>query len=137
MNTKINMVALSLLLSVNLHADGFFDFLNSKKHDAKAHLTCVKMEILSSSLQLFRLDNLLYPSKEEGLKALVMNPDSKKYTQYANNAYLKELPLDAWNSEFIYNNKDEKFEIISYGADKKEGGEGKNEDIYFSNCKTK
>jgi general secretion pathway protein G len=39
------------------------------------------------------------------------------------------------SSDFIYINKDGKVELISLGADGKEGGKGENADIRLSECK--
>lgn len=137
MNKKITVAFLTLCITANLNADGFLDFLTSKNDNAKAKLSCINMNMLSSSLQMFRLDNNTYPTTEEGLESLIANPDNKKYTAYANGAYLKQIPLDGWGSAFIYANIDGKVEITSYGADKKEGGEEANKDIYFSKCEGK
>ena len=132
---KINIVALLLLVSVNSQADGFLDFFKSKATNAKINLACVQMKSIHFSLQLFQLDNAMYPETEEGLEALLSNPDEDKYPQYARSAYLKILPVDSWKSKFVYMKKGDSFELLSYGADKKEGGEGDNKDIYLSKCK--
>lgn len=93
---------------------------------------------MKHGLDLFKLDNGTYPLQKEGLNALINNPNPKKYLNYASNAYMDKLPLDPWKNPFIYihyqTDKGDKFQIISFGADGKYGGEGENADIVFPDC---
>ena len=83
---------------------------------------------------MLKLDNGNFPDTEEGFEALVSNPDAEKYPGYRAKPYLKKLPKDAWKTPFLYINKGEEVEIISFAADRQEGGEGNNADILFSQC---
>ena len=67
---------------------------------------------------------------EEGFEALLSNPDADKYPNYRATPYLKKLPKDSWKTPFIYINKGSEFELISFAADRKEGGEEENKDIF-------
>ena len=112
--------------------------LTGKGAEAKEKLTCVQMKsIYNGALDMFKVDNGMYPSTEEGLKALVANPDPQKYPNYSKSGYFKDdkMPKDSWGSDFIYINDDGKVEIISLGADHKEGGSGEAKDIRLSECK--
>ena len=112
--------------------------LTGKGAEAKQKLTCVQMKsIYNGALDMFKVDNGSYPTTEEGLGALVKNPDPSKYTNYAKSGYFKDdkLPKDSWGGDFIYTNDDGKIDIISLGADKKEGGSGEASDIRLSECK--
>ena len=98
------------------------------------------MKSMVTSLKMFKLDNAIYPSRKEGLKALIKNPNSNKYSNYTPSAYLDKVPLDSWENPFIYirykTEKGDGFQLISLGADGKYGGEGENEDIvYPDSCK--
>ncbi|HOJ39875.1 MAG TPA: type II secretion system major pseudopilin GspG [bacterium] len=98
----------------------------------------VQIKNLESALRLFYLDNGFYPSTEQGLAALVEKPSSGKIPQnWREGGYLekKEIPKDPWGHDYVYlspgrNNED--FEIISYGKDGKEGGEGADADLSSS-----
>jgi general secretion pathway protein G len=107
-----------------------------KGEEAKQKLVCIQMKNIGETLKLFKLDNGLYPTTEEGLEALVTNPDTDKYPNYSKSAYFEngKLPKDSWQSPFIYLATDDGFDLISLGADRKEGGEGDGADIRFSEC---
>ena len=83
---------------------------------------------------MFKLDNGNFPDTEEGFEALLSNPDEEKYPGYRVKPYLKKLPKDSWKTSFLYVNKGSEVEIISFAADRKEGGEENNKDILFSEC---
>lgn len=110
--------------------------LMGKSEQAKQKLVCIQMKTISESLKMFKMDFGNFPTMDEGLKALVTNPDSTKYKRYPNGGYLdgKTTPKDSWNNELIYIPSGSDFEIVSLGADGHEGGTDENQDIYFSKC---
>lgn len=112
--------------------------LTGKGEEAKRKLVCVQMKsVYNGALDMFKIDNSMYPSTQEGLEALAKNPDEEKYPSYANSGYFKDnkIPKDSWGKNFIYVNNDGIIEIISLGADKKEGGKDEYADIKMSECK--
>jgi len=112
--------------------------LTGKGEEAKKKLVCVQMKsIYNGSLDMFKIDNSAYPTTEEGLKALTTNPDEEKYPNYSTSGYFKDakLPKDSWGHKFIYLNDDGNVELISLGADGKEGGTKEAADIKMSGCK--
>ena len=101
--------------------------LTGKGEEAKRSLVCVQMKsVYDGALDMYKLKNDLYPSTEEGLKILTED-----------DSYFKDgkMPKDSWGKEFIYINDDGKVELISLGADKKEGGKDESKDIKMSECK--
>jgi len=112
--------------------------LTGKGEEAKRNLVCVQMKsIYNGALDMFKINNSVYPSTEEGLEALVENPDEEKYQNYSTSGYFKDakLPKDSWGNKFIYINDEGSIELISLGADKKEGGKDESADIKMSECK--
>jgi general secretion pathway protein G len=108
----------------------------SSHEQAKRDTVCLKMKDLKKRLDMFTLDNGVYPDVNDGFYALIRNPDVKKYPNYRKKPYIKKLPKDSWGTPFFYIKKgDYDIEIISYAADKKKGGEGIGKDILFSECK--
>ncbi len=98
--------------------------------ESKTKAAKVQIEDLSASLDMYKLDLGRYPTTEEGLNALVESPDSSKPW---NGPYLKKskVPVDPWQQPYHYVSPGEhgKFDIYSYGADGKEGGEGEDQDL--------
>lgn len=109
--------------------------LIGKGEQARRDIVCVQMNSLSESLKMFKLDNGMYPDTEEGIAALLSNPDSDKYPNYPNKPYLERKPKDSWHNSFAYLKTENGFELISFGADRKEGGTSDAKDIFFSGCK--
>ena len=106
----------------------------------EAKVTAAKVQIKSfeQALRLFYLDNNFYPSTEQGLDALITKPTTGKIPEkWREGGYLEKnaIPLDPWGHEYIYlspGRNGENFEIISYGRDGQEGGEGYDADISSS-----
>ena len=109
--------------------------LIEKGGEAQRNIVCVQMNSVGQGLKMFKLDNGSYPDTEEGLSALISNPDSEKYPNYANSAYLESQPQDSWKNSIQYLKNETGFELISFGADRKEGGSGDGEDIFYTKCK--
>ncbi|MDF1875395.1 type II secretion system major pseudopilin GspG [Sulfurimonas sp. SAG-AH-194-I05] len=107
-----------------------------KAEDAKQRLVCIQMKNIDEALKSFKFDNGMYPETEDGLKALLSNPDEQKYKNYANGGYLDgiNLPIDPWKNHYIYLNEDDGVELISLGADGKEEGKDNNKDITLRAC---
>lgn len=111
-------------------APGLMDSADQAKRDT----VCLKMNDLGKRLDMFKLDNGVYPDTEEGFEALLNNPDQEKYPNYRAKPYLKKMPKDTWSTPFVYVKTADGFELISFAADRKEGGEEENKDILFSEC---
>jgi general secretion pathway protein G len=90
----------------------------------------VTIEQIGGALELYKLDTGRYPSTQEGLGALSAAPSG---VANWNGPYVKDAKIlkDPWSRDFIYRSPAEKggYDLISLGADGKEGGEGENKDI--------
>ncbi len=102
----------------------------------EARVTGAKIQIrnFETALKLFKLDNGFYPDTQQGLDALIEKPATGRIPQkYKEGGYLeqKKIPPDPWGNPYIYVSPGLQgdFDIISYGNDGKEGGEGKDADI--------
>jgi len=106
------MVIIGLLAA--LVVPKFFGHVDkAMQQDAQAQI-----ELLGQALDLYRLENHKYPNTDEGLKAIA--------------SYLKkEIPKDPWGNNYAYSSPGEHgdYDLVSYGADSVEGGEGNNRDI--------
>ena len=99
---------------------------------AKVQTAETQMAMLKGALTLFRLDIGRYPTAEEGLSALVSQPENEKTWQ---GPYLDEaVPVDPWGNRYQYlyiRSGFQDFSLFSYGADGVKSGEGLNADIGF------
>ena len=99
---------------------------------ARKDIARAKMAIIEDSLARFYIHCGRYPADSEGLEALLVAPADVE--DKWNGPYLKRSELlDPWNNPYIYVSEGiynpGSFDLISYGADGQEGGEGDNEDI--------
>ena len=100
----------------------------------QARITAAESDIrsLANALDIYRLDNFVYPSTEQGLEALVSRPAGfPEPKNYSPDGYIKALPTDPWGSPYIYERDGDVFALFSLGADGQEGGEGLNADIRY------
>ncbi|MGD0584228.1 MAG: type II secretion system major pseudopilin GspG [Oryzomonas sp.] len=102
--------------------------------DAKIQTTKTQIRSMESALKLYKLDNGVYPTTEQGLNSLVTKPTVGVIPKnYKDGGYLesKNVPKDGWGNDFLYVSPGEHgdYDLYSYGADGVKGGEGKNADI--------
>lgn len=105
-----------------------------RTEDAKVAEAKVQIKNFETALKMFYLDNGFYPSTEQGLQALVEKPTTGRIPKkYREGGYLeqKKVPLDPWGNPYVYISPGlhGPYDIICYGADGKEGGEGYDADI--------
>ena len=108
--------------------------LIEKFGSAKVDSTKIQMKQLAGVLDQFKLDCNFYPLTNQGMDALIEKPSGRECKRYDPNGYIKggKVPLDSWGTEFDYESDGRTFEIISFGADAQEGGEGNDADIRYS-----
>ena len=105
-----------------------------RPEEAKQLKAKILIEGLETALKLYKLDNGMYPDTEQGLQALVENPETGTIPKkWRKGGYLEKsrLPKDPWGNDFVYLSPGVHgdYDIISYGADGVPGGEDKNKDI--------
>lgn len=98
---------------------------------ARVGTTKSVLSTTASALDLFKLDNSRYPTTQEGLDALVHKPANAK--TWPEGGYIKGgLPKDGWGNDLQYiapGSDGKPYDLYSFGADGKEGGEGNDADI--------
>lgn len=102
------------------------------KHLGKAKSDSARLQIedLGAALDLYSLELGDYPTTEEGLKALIEQPENESNW---NGPYLKKkkIPTDPWNRDYQYVSPGEHgaYDLFSLGKDNQAGGEKENKDI--------
>jgi general secretion pathway protein G len=100
--------------------------------EARVQKVHADFKAIGTALKIYRLDNYVYPTTEQGLEALVtpstLEPEPRNFKQ---GGYLEEVPIDPWGRPYLYLSPGENGEvdIYSLGADGLSGGEGQNADI--------
>lgn len=104
--------------------------LNVLRHPGEQKVKAAKLQIMNfrSALQIYHMEQDRYPTQEQGLEALCIQPAIAPILQfYPENGYLdsRKLPRDPWEHLYIYlapGRNQEPYEIISYGSDGEPGG---------------
>lgn len=81
---------------------------------------------LENALDMYKLDNSVYPTTDQGLDALVQKPTSSPEPRnYRDDGYVKRLPQDPWRNEYLLLSPGEngKLDIFSAGPDGQPGTE--------------
>ena len=105
-----------------------------RPEEAKQLKAKMQIESLETALKLYKLDNGMYPDTEQGLQALIEQPETGALPKnWRKDGYLEKgkVPKDPWKNDFVYLSPGAHgdYDIISYGADGVPDGEDKNRDI--------
>ena len=129
--TLIEILVVLVLIGIVLGIVGG-NFIG-KGEKAKADAAKIEINQIAQTLDLYKLEVGRYPTTQEGLQALVAAPSGA--TNW-NGPYWKKqsIPKDPWGNEYKYVSPaaNAPYEIMSLGADGKEGGEGPNKDLSSS-----
>lgn len=104
----------------------------SRPDEARVIAAQQDIRTIVQALKLYRLDNLRYPTTEQGLSALVKPPGVPPLApNWKTGGYLERLPNDPWGNAYQYLSPGLRAEIdvFSFGADGVAGGEGFDADI--------
>ncbi|MBW2715026.1 MAG: type II secretion system major pseudopilin GspG [Deltaproteobacteria bacterium] len=129
--TLIEIMAVVLIIGLLSTIVGVSIFAQVDKGRITA--TSVQISNLESVLELYRMDSARYPTTEQGLDALVNEPDDAR--NYPPGGYLQKrrVPEDPWGNPYEYEqpgqNNPDSYDLWSYGGDGNPGGDGANADI--------
>ncbi len=124
--TLIEMVAVVIIIGLLAALVGprlFGKVTKSKQAAAQAQI-----EMFGVALDSFRLDIGRYPTTDESLNVLQVNPGLDRW----DGPYLKkDIPADPWGAPYSYASPGEhgEYDLVSFGADRASGGEGENADV--------
>ena len=96
---------------------------------AKESAARAQIENFMTALDNYFIDTGRFPTAQQGLQALRAQPENE--TRWRGPYLKKEIPKDPWSTAFVYRSpgRNGGYEILSYGADGREGGEDNNRDI--------
>ena len=129
--TLIEIMAVVLIIGLLSTIVGVSIFAQVDK--GRVTSTSVQISNLESVLELYRMDNANYPTTEQGLDALINEPDGAKNFPPGGYLQKRRIPEDPWGNPYEYEqpgqNNTHSFDLWSYGADGKPGGDGVDADI--------
>ncbi len=108
---------------------------NVFQHVGTARSTTARsqVEMLATALDAYRLDVGHYPATRQGLAALATAPTDEPAGAWRGPYLRRAVPLDPWGKPYVYRYPGEMnpngFDLLSYGADGREGGAGEDADI--------
>ncbi len=104
-----------------------------KTEDARRTRVVADLKSIETALDLYKLDNGVYPTTEQGLQALVTKPSVGNVpANWKDGGYLSRAPSDPWGHPYAYAYPGTRgeYDLFSLGADGQPGGEGANADAY-------
>jgi general secretion pathway protein G len=123
---EILVVVMILGLLISLAAPRFI----GRTDEARVVKAKADIRAIEEALALYKLDSGTYPTSEQGLSSLVEPPTRGEAPRnWREGGYIERVPLDPWDSTFLYASDGRSYVVRSLGADAKEGGEGFDADI--------
>ena len=101
-----------------------------KADRAKVEATKAIIKQVGDAVEMFKLDHNKYPERLDDLMRMPAYVDARKWPP---GGYLKKSPRDAWDRELYYRfpgTAGQPFDVVSFGEDGREGGEGYAEDLW-------
>jgi len=129
--TLIEIMAVVLIIGLLSTLVGIAIFPQIDKARVNAARSQIKM--LDAALETYRMDSARFPSTDQGLDALIVEPADAR--NYQPGGYLRErrVPADPWGNPYQYEspgqNNPHGYDIWSWGADGQAGGSGTDADI--------
>lgn len=108
---------------------------NVFQHVGTARSTTARsqLEMLATALDAYRLDTGRYPTSAQGLAALETIPSIDPPSTWRGPYLRRALPADPWGNPYVYlapgDVNPTGYDLLSYGADGRPGGEGEDADI--------
>jgi general secretion pathway protein G len=111
------MVILGMLAGlVAVRTRGYL--VNSRKNAVKTEIATIL-----KALETFRIDQARFPTEDEGLEILSQPTDTWE------EGFLSKVPIDPWKNPYLYFVTEDGTEVVSLGADGREGGDGEDADF--------
>jgi len=103
-----------------------------RPEEARRTKAAIDIKSIETALNLYKIDNGVYPSLEQGLAALVEKPAIGGIPRaWRDGGYLPRVPKDPWGGGYVYliPGAHGPFDLSSLGPDAAPGGEGNDADI--------
>jgi general secretion pathway protein G len=104
----------------------------NKVDEARVSKAKADIQSLETALTMYRLDNSKYPTTDQGLQALVVQPTDPTIRHWRAGGYLQRISKDPWGADYQYvfpGTHGREYDLYTLGADAQPGGDGANADI--------
>jgi general secretion pathway protein G len=125
---------LVVLIIIGILAGYIGPRIMNRPEEARRTKAALQIGGLETGIKMYKLDNGVYPTTEQGLQSLVEPPSTGRLApKWREGGYLesRKVPKDPWGNNFVYLSPglNGDFDLSSYGADGEAGGEGDDADI--------
>jgi len=104
----------------------------NKVDEARVSKAKADIQSLETALTMYRLDNSKYPTTDQGLQALMVQPTDPSIRHWRIGGYLQRVSKDPWGNDYQYvfpGTHGKEYDLYTLGADGQPGGDGPNADI--------
>jgi general secretion pathway protein G len=104
----------------------------NKVDEARVSKAKADIQSLETALTMYRLDNSKYPTTDQGLQALIVQPTDPSIRHWRTGGYLQRISKDPWGADYQYvapGTHGKEYDLYTLGADGQPGGDGANADI--------
>ena len=104
----------------------------NKVDEARVSKAKADIQSLETALTMFRLDNSKYPTTDQGLQALIVQPTDPSIRHWRVGGYLQRVSKDPWGAEYQYvypGTHGKEYDLYTLGSDGQPGGDGTAADI--------
>lgn len=126
---EIMVVVIIIGLLASIIGPAVFDRVS----EARIKKVQADFKSIQTALKLYKLDNFIYPTSEQGLEALAAKPSQAPVPRnWKSGGYVETLQTDPWGRPYLYMSPGEghEYDIYTLGADGITGGEGEAADIH-------
>lgn len=121
-----------VVIIIGLLASIVAPMVSDRADEARVQKVKADFKAIQTALKLYKLDNFVYPSSEQGLEALVTKPSQAPIPKnWKNGGYIETLQQDPWGRTYLYMSPGEghEYDIYTLGADGVTGGTDQATDI--------
>ena len=104
----------------------------NKVDEARVSKAKADIASLETALTMYRLDNSKYPTTDQGLQALVVQPTDPSIRHWRTGGSLQRISKDPWGADYQYSlpgTHGKEYDLFTLGSDGQPGGDGSAADI--------
>ena len=129
--TVIEMIVVLVIIAALAGLVGPSVFRNVS--DSRVQSARAQIELFGMALEAYRLDNGQFPTTDQGLASLWVQPTQSAGLRWRGPYTRKEIPVDPWGRAYVFKYPSDRgehsYDLMSYGRDGQPGGTGEDADL--------